>query len=73
MGVNTPDKKYLKYGINPDIDSYYIKEQGKYDIEGPKNLFDQDQMTEYYVKMCNEHPLLEYLEDPMAEGDVSGF
>ena len=23
--------------------------------------------------MCNEHPLLEYLEDPMAEGDVLGF
>ena len=23
--------------------------------------------------MCNEHPLLEYLEDPMADGDVVGY
>ncbi len=26
VGVNTLDKKYLKYGINPDIDSYYLKD-----------------------------------------------
>lgn len=23
--------------------------------------------------MCNEHPLLEYLEDPIAEGDILGY
>ena len=46
-----------------------MKEQGKYDLEGPKNLFDTDQVIEWLVKMCNEHPLLEYLEDPLVEGD----
>eukprot|EP00347_Sterkiella_histriomuscorum_P018418 403345584 len=72
--INTNErKKYIKFGINPDVDSSYIKEQNKYDLEGPKNLFDQDQLTEYFVKMCNEHPLLEYLEDPVAEGDVVGY
>ena len=40
LQINIPEKNYLKYGINPDIDSYFIKEQGKYDVEGPKNLFD---------------------------------
>jgi len=50
-----------------------VKEQYKYDMEGPKNLFDQDMLTEYFMKMCNEHPLLEYLEDPMADGDVLGY
>ena len=30
-------------------------------------------LTEYFVKMCNEHPLLEYLEDPIADGDVLGY
>jgi enolase len=29
-------------------------------------------MTEYYYKMCNEHPLIEYIEDPFAENDVHG-
>ena len=23
--------------------------------------------------MCNDHPLLEYIEDPMAEGDTIGY
>ena len=23
--------------------------------------------------MCNEHPLVYYLEDPMSEGDIIGF
>lgn len=30
-------------------------------------------LTEYFAKLCAEHPLLEYLEDPMAEGDVLGY
>ena len=30
-------------------------------------------LVEWYVKMCNEHPLLEYLEDPLVEGDVTGY
>jgi hypothetical protein len=30
-------------------------------------------LVEWYVKMCNEHPLLEYLEDPLVEGDATGY
>lgn len=59
----------MKLGINPDIEGSYIKEQGKYDIEGPKNLFDTDMLIEYFVKMTTEHPLLEYIEDPLVDGD----
>lgn len=59
----------MKFGINPDIESFFLKDQGKYDIEGPKNLYDTDMLIEWLVKMCNEHPLLEYLEDPLVEGD----
>ena len=66
-------KKYLKIGFNPDMDSYFIREQGKYDVDGPKTLYDADMVTEYFVKMCNEHPLVEYLEDPLAENDVIGY
>jgi hypothetical protein len=42
-------------------------------MEGPKNLFDTDQLIEYLVKMCNEHPLLEYLEDPLVDGDPPSY
>ena len=71
--LQTEKKKFVKYGINPDVESYYIKEQNKYDVEGPKNLFDQDQFTEYLFKICNEHPLIEYIEDPFVKGDRVGF
>ena len=30
-------------------------------------------MTEYYVKMCQEHPLVVYLEDPCADTDIDGY
>jgi hypothetical protein len=36
--------------VNPDSESVYLKDQLKYDIEGPKNLFDTDQMIEWLVK-----------------------
>jgi len=39
-GVNTNERKYLLIGINADSQSSYLEEQGRYDIEGPKNLFD---------------------------------
>jgi len=40
-GVNTPEHKYLQIGINTDNQTSYIADQNKYDVEGPKNLFDQ--------------------------------
>lgn len=71
--VNTDKRKVLKYGINPDIESSFLRDQNKYDIEGPKNLFDTDQVIEWLVKTCNEHPLIEYLEDPIVEGDPAAY
>jgi hypothetical protein len=63
----------LKLGVNPDIESVFLRDQNKYDLEGPKNLFDTDQLIEWLVKMCNEHPLLEYLEDPLVDGDPAAY
>ena len=31
-----------------------------------------DQLIDFYEKMVNDHPLLEYIEDPFAKGDVKG-
>ena len=50
-----------------------MEDQGRYDIEGPKNLFDQTMLADYFVKMAQDHPLLTYIEDPFAEGDVLGY
>ena len=52
VGVNTNDRKYLQIGINADGHSSYQEESGRYDIEGPKNLYDQTMMADYFVKMA---------------------
>lgn len=38
--VNTNERKVLTIGINADSQSNFIEEHGRYDIEGPKNLYD---------------------------------
>jgi enolase len=45
----------------------------KYEWDGPKNQFDENQLSEFYEKMINDHPLLEYIEDPFAKGDVKAI
>jgi len=30
-------------------------------------------MIEYYVKMCQEHPLVTYIEDPFGDNDMDGY
>jgi len=30
-------------------------------------------MAEYYLKMCQEHPLVVYIEDPYANADFKGY
>lgn len=72
-GVNTNERKYLQIGINADGSSSYSEETGRYDIEGPKNLYDQTMMADWFVKMAQDHPLLAYIEDPMADGDIVGY
>lgn len=65
-GVNTADKKILKLGVNVDAEANFLKEQQKYDYEGPKNAMDFQQIGDYWIKLCNDHPLIEYLEDPLS-------
>lgn len=72
-GVNSEDKKFLKLGINAEADSWYLEDQNKYDVDGPKTLNTQDMLIDWYMKLCNEHPLLEYIEDPMAVNDIRGY
>lgn len=51
-GLNTDERKVLQIGINADSQSSYLEEQNKYEIEGPKNLFDQTMLADWFVKLA---------------------
>ena len=36
-------------------------------------MFDQTMLADWFVKMAQDHPLLTYIEDPFAEGDILGY
>ena len=44
-----------------------------YEMDGFKQPPDADGLIEYYLKYCNEHPAITYLEDPIADNDVTGW
>ena len=50
--INTNERKYLSIAINADSQSSYVEEHNRYDIEGPKNLFDQTMLADYFVKLA---------------------
>jgi len=51
----------------------YNETTGKYEMEGAKGQYESSQMVDYYVKFLNDHPLIAYLEDPMANIDLTGW
>ena len=66
----------FKIGINGEGESYFNKDPkdaNKYEVEGAKNQHDQDQLADYYIKVCQEHPLVCYIEDPYAYTDIKGY
>ena len=73
VGINTAKRQYLKIGVNTDAQSFYLEEQSRYDWEGPKNLWDQGQLIEFYNKLISDHPLLEYFEDCFGLADIQGY
>ena len=40
MGVNTPESRKLKIGINADASNWYLEDLLKYEYDGPKMQFD---------------------------------
>jgi len=69
-GANTDGRKYLKIGVNTDAHSYYLEEANKYDWDGAKVQYDEDQLIDFYEKLINEHPLLEYVEDAFTPSHI---
>jgi len=69
-------KPVFKIGINCDADTLFNKDPkdpNKYECEANKVQQNSQQMCDYYINMCKDHPLLEYIEDPFAENDANGY
>lgn len=73
VGINTPERQFLKIGVNTDAQSFFLEEQSRYDWDGPKNLWDQGQLIDFYNKLITDHPLLEYIEDCFGLADIQGY
>lgn len=63
----------LSIGIQVDPDQFFDPNTGKYDIDGPKNLYDNKMLCDWYIKIVTEHPLVSYIEDGVRVGDVEGW
>jgi enolase len=71
IGINNDTKKFLKIGVNTDAQNWFA--DGKYEWEGPKTQWDSDQLSDFYDKLVNDHPLVEFLEDGFAKTDIKGY
>ena len=60
------------YGIDCNGNNYYNAETKTYEMDGFKKPPDNDQMIEFFVKLCKDHPLIKYLEDPLSNDDLRG-
>jgi len=68
--------KPFRIGMNCDADKQFNndpKDPNKYEIEGLKTQSTGVQVCDYLMKMVEEHPLITYIEDPMAEGDAESI
>lgn len=60
-------------GIDCNANNYYTHATNKYEMDGFKTPIENDQLAEFYLKYCTDHPLITYLEDPISELDLSGW
>ena len=72
-GANSDQRKYLKIGINTDAQSWYLEDANKYEWDGPKVQYDEDQLIDFYDKLLNDHPLVEYIEDAFAPVHIQPY
>ena len=61
------------YGIDCNGNNYYTAETNSYEMDGFKKPPDNDQLIDFFIKLCKDHPLLKYLEDPLSNNDLRGY
>lgn len=63
----------MKIGLNTDAHSWFLEDLNKYEWDGPKVQYDTNQLIDFYDKIINEHPLVEYLEDCFQINDIQSY
>jgi enolase len=63
----------LSIGIDCNANNYYNEGTKKYEMDGFKQPSDVDPLIDYYFKYTTDHPLITYLEDPIADHDIAGW
>jgi len=63
----------ITIGIDCNANNFYSDAAKKYEMDGFKQPIENDQLIEFYLKYCSEHPLISYLEDPISELDLIGW
>ncbi|CAK92439.1 unnamed protein product (macronuclear) [Paramecium tetraurelia] len=66
-------KDHVQLGLVWLAELFYVPEEKKYDLDNPKKLLDADQLIDYYFKLCQEKPIIVYLEDPIHHTDIVGW
>lgn len=69
--VNVPDT--ITIGIDCNANNYYVESEKAYEMDGFKKNPDSKQLIEFYIKLLNDHPLIEYLEEPFYKDDDEGL
>lgn len=59
-------KDHFSIGLSWMADTFFSPDTKKYELENPKTPFDNDQMIDYLVKLLQDKPIIQYLEDPLA-------
>ncbi len=58
------------FAIDPAASEFY--ENGSYDLAGEGKTLSREEIVEYYVRLCDEHPVIS-IEDGLAEDDWEGW
>ena len=75
-GEDSGKKAIFRIGISCDADNSFNKDPkdpNKYEIEGVKGQNTAQMLSEYYIKLISEYPLITLIEDPFCETDFDGF
>jgi enolase len=60
----------IGFALDPAASEFY--ENGSYNLAGEGKTLSSEEMVEYYVRLCDEYPILS-IEDGLAEDDWEGW
>ena len=58
------------FALDPASSEFY--ENGSYNLKGEGKKLSREEMVDYYVRLCDEHPIIS-IEDGVAEDDWDGW